>query len=162
MEIIYKIEQPENFSESDKDKFLELLKQQGKVNNPTLDRINNCKFLCLCIIDDKIISIGAIKPKTDSDFDSNKANLNDLRNDFDFELGYCFTLPKFTGRGHSSTIVKLLIDKLPDKNLMASTELRADNSMPRILEKNGFKQFGKPWKSTIHGGALGLFLKFVK
>lgn len=45
---------------------------------------------------------------------------------------------------------------------MASTELRIDNAMIRILEKNNFKQFGKPWKSTVHKGTLGLFLKFVQ
>ena len=162
MEIIYKIEKPEKFTVQDKDGFLDLLKQGGKVYNPTLESIERCSLLCLCIIDDKVISIGAIKPKTDSDFNTNKANLGNLRNDFDFELGYCCTLPQYTRQGHSSKIVKLLLDKSEDINLMASTELRANNSMRRILENNGFKQDGKPWKSSMpHGGALGLFLKFV-
>jgi hypothetical protein len=162
MEIIYKIGKTEEISDEDKVKFLHLLGQQGKVTNPTIEKINRCKFLCLCIINDKIISIGAIKPKTNSDFNTNKANLKDLRNNFEFELGYCFTVHEYTGKGYSSTIVKLLIDKSEDINLIATTELRANNSMVRILERNGFRLFGKPWKSTIHGGILGLFLKFVK
>jgi len=113
-------------------------------------------------VDNEIISIGAIKPKTNSDFNSDKADLDKFRNDFSLELGYCFTLPNYTGKGFSSSIVKLLPDKFNHTNLMASTELRIDNSMTRILEKNNFKQFGKPWKSAIHKGTLGLFLKFVK
>ncbi|MBS1571345.1 MAG: hypothetical protein KF825_09995 [Ferruginibacter sp.] len=161
-EITYKLDTPKNISDTDKKIFLELLIQQGKVTNPTLEKINRCTFLCLCKVDNKIISIGAIKPKTNSDFNSDKADLDKFRNDFSSELGYCFTLPDHTGKGFSSSIVKLLLDKFSDTNLMASTELRVDNSMTRILEKNNFKQFGKPWKSTIHKGTLGLFLKFVK
>lgn len=116
----------------------------------------------MCKIDDKIVSIGAIKQKTDFDFNSDKADLDYFRNDFNFELGYCFTLPDYTGKGHSSEIVKHLIDKLSSENLMASTELREGNSMKTILERNGFEQRGKKWKSSIHDGELGLFLKFVK
>ena len=126
-----------------------------------MEKINRCKFICVCIVDGEIISIGAIKPKTNSDFDSNKADLDKFRNDFSLELGYCYTLPDHTGKGYSSSLVKLLLDKFKDTNLMASTELRIDNSMKRILEKNSFKQYGKPWKSSIHNGALGLFLKFI-
>lgn len=161
-EIIYKIDSPKNFTEDERKTFLSLLIKQEKVSKPTMARINACKLLCVCKVDSEIISIGAIKPRTDSDFNSNKADLDKFRNDFSVELGYCFTLPDHTGKGYSSSLVKLLLDKYKDINLMASTELRADNSMTRILEKNHFKHFGKPWKSTIHQGTLGLFLKFVK
>jgi len=43
---------------------------------------------------------------------------------------------------------------------MASTEITANPAMVRILEKQGFRLFGKPWKSDIHGNYLGLFLRF--
>jgi hypothetical protein len=45
---------------------------------------------------------------------------------------------------------------------MASTELREDNSMKRILERNKFIQYGNSWRSGIHGGQLGLFLRYGK
>lgn len=159
-EIIYKIGEPKNFTKPEKDSFLNLLIKQNKVKKPTIEKINGCELICICMLDNEIISIGAIKPKTNSDFNSDKADLESFRNDFSVELGYCYTLPNHGGKGHSSTIVKLLIEKFQDYNLMASTELRSDNSMIRILEKNNFKQFGKPWKSDIHKGALGLYLKF--
>lgn len=160
-EITYKIDNPKNFTEAERDTFLDLLKKQNKVSKPTKEKINRCKFICVCKVDGEIISIGAIKPKTNSDFDSNKADLDEFRNDFSLELGYCYTVPDHTGKGYSSAIVKLLLNKCKDINLMASTELRADNSMTLILEKNSFKQYGKPWESSIHNGALGLFLKFI-
>ncbi len=43
---------------------------------------------------------------------------------------------------------------------MASTEISVNPGMVKILESNGFKLFGKPWKSSIHEHFLGLFLKF--
>lgn len=161
-EINFKIDKPKNFSVQEKNIFLGMIKQQGKIINPKMDRVERCHLLCICKEGEKIVSIGAMKPKSNSDFDSGKADLDKLRNDFTIELGYCFTLPDFTGKGYSSTISKLLLDKFEKDNIMASTELRADNSMTRILERNGFKLFGKPWKSGKHGGTLGLYLKFVK
>lgn len=159
-EITYKIDDPKNFTEEERNTFLNLLKKQNKVSEPTKEKINRCKFICICKVDGEIISIGAIKPKTNSAFDSNKADLDKLRNDFSLELGYCYTAPVHTGKGYSSSLVNLLLAKFSDTNLIASTELRANNSMTRILEKNGFKQYGRPWKSSIHNGTLGLFLKF--
>lgn len=42
---------------------------------------------------------------------------------------------------------------------MASTEVSANPRMVKILEKSGFRFFGRPWKSSIHDNYLGLFLK---
>ncbi len=161
-EITYKLDTPDNISETDKSVFLELLIQQGKIKRPTLERINHCPLLCTCKINNKMVSIGAIKPKTSNVFDNDKADLDSIRNDFSFELGYCFTLPDLTKKGFSSLVVNLLLDEFKEANIMASTELRLNNPMLQILEKNSFKQFGKPWKSTIHEGTLGLFLKYAK
>ena len=159
--ITYKIAPPSNFSVSEKEVFLNLLILQNKVTKPTILKIDRCSILGVCKIDDEIVSIAAIKPKTNSDFDSEKADIENMRTEFRLELGYCFTLIAHTGNGYSSSLVKYLIDEV-EENLMASTELRVDNTMSRILIKNGFRQFGNPWKSKIHGGCLGLFLKFKK
>lgn len=160
--ITYKIDIPKNFSIDEREKIRDLLEQQEKVDNPNIEKVNRCSLLCICQVDNEIVSIGAIKPKTNSDFNTDKADLDKLRNDFDLELGYCFTLSEHTGQGYSSNIARMLIDKIGNINLMGSTELRSDNSMIRILERNGFNQYGKPWKSGIHNGTLGLFLKFTE
>lgn len=162
LEITFKIDIPKNFSEQERRTFLDLLNKQGKVKDPTIGKVNRCKLLCVCKVDNQIVSIGAIKQKTTSDFNSNKSDLEHLSNEFKIELGYCFTLPDYTGKGFSSTIVKMLLTEIGNHNLMASTELREDNSMNGILQRNGFKQYGNPWKSIIHKGTLGLYLKFVK
>lgn len=160
MKEIYKIGAPEEFTQCEKVRFLDLLKQQGKVRNPSIERVNRCKTLCICKIENEIVSIGAIKPKTISDFGSEKADQSDLCSKFLDELGYCFTLPTHTRKGYSTQIVKQLLDKSDNINIMATTELHEDNSMKRILENKGFKKHGKIWKSSIHKGLMGLFLKF--
>lgn len=40
-----------------------------------------------------------------------------------------------------------------------SAAITANPAMVRMLEKMGFRLFGKPWKSGIHDNYLGLFLK---
>lgn len=154
----YKIGKPTEFNSSEKKSFKELLIKQGKVNTPTVKKIDRCDLLCMCVVAGKVVSIGAIKPATSFDFNNKHADLNSMSQDFEVELGYCYTEPSNTGKGYSSSIVKLLLSKYEFKKIMASTELLSTNKMVGILERAGFKRHGKEWKSSIHGGALGLFL----
>jgi predicted GNAT family N-acyltransferase len=140
--------------------FIDLLVKQDKVEKPTVDRIKSCRQLLLCYADTKLIGIGAIKPKTKSDFNVNKADLVNIENQFVWELGYFFTDINFRGYGISTTIARLLLKEKDKENIMASTELYPDNAMIKVLEKFGFRQYGKPWLSARHDGTLGLFLKF--
>ena len=142
------------------DAFVAMLIKQRKVRNPNAKRVKACLSLCICYIDAEIVGIGAIKPKTSTDFSYSKANLPALEKEFEWELGYCFTEPKYQKRGLSSNVVRILMADFINHNIMATTELRADNSMQRILERNGFRQYGQPWKSSIHDDIIGLFLRF--
>ena len=112
------------------------------------------------LADGAAVAIGGIKKKTDSDFSEGKAGVPDLAEAFDWELGYLYTEAEQCGRGIASTITRLLVDAYGHGNLMASTEIAANPAMVRILEKLGFRLYGKPWKSSIHDNYLGLFLKF--
>ena len=78
---------------------------------------------------------------------------------FLWELGYCITQDNYTRRGYSSGIVRGLLDRVEKINIIASTELDDKNPMKRILEREGFVQKGRSWKSDIHGNELGLFFK---
>ena len=71
-----------------------------------------------------------------------------------------YTKKKYAGQGIATMIAKLLINEYGEENLMASTEITANPAMVNILQKNGFRLFGKPWKSDIHENYLGLYLKF--
>lgn len=140
--------------------FIELLVKQGKVDKPSVERIKSCRQILLCKIDNKLIGIGAIKPKTNSDFKIEKSGLLNIEKQFIWELGYFYVDNNYRGYGISSNIARLLLKDKEKENIMATTELYNGNVMINVLEKFGFKQYGKPWLSTKHDGTLGLFLKF--
>jgi hypothetical protein len=140
--------------------FAEMLRKQGKVGGDLGRKADRCQLLCIAKLDSTVVAIGGIKPKTDADFDNDKARVPELSSAFEWELGYLYTEPNCSGRGIASSVVRLLIDAYGKGNLMASTEISANPAMVRILEKQGFRLFGHPWKSGIHGKHLGLFLRF--
>ena len=160
MKLEFKIIYNDKLSDSDRKVFADLLKKQGKVKGKLIKKADRCKFICIATKDDEPISIGGIKEKSKSDFNSQKAGLPDLESQFDWELGYLFTDDKVKKQGIGSFLVKTLLFEYGQNNLMASTEISKNPAMVRILEKNGFRQYGKPWKSGIHSNYLGLFLKF--
>ena len=160
MEITYRIVHKKDFDASHRDALSSMLQQQGKVGGDLSQKIDRCKLICIASVGDELAAIGAIKEKTESDFSDEKAGLPELSDDFEWELGYFYTQEKYTGKGMASMIAKLLIDEYGTGNLMASTEITANPAMVRILKKEGFLLYGKPWKSQIHDNYLGLYLKF--
>ena len=160
MIIKYEIIKKNDLDDSHRQTFKELLKIQGKVSGDLSKKADRCSLICIVSSDDKSIAIGAIKSKTKSDFTQKKADLISLSDEFDWELGYLYTCEDYKGNGIASNMVRFLIKEFGNRNLMASTEINANPSMVKILEKNGFRHYGKPWKSSIHNNYLGLFLKF--
>jgi RimJ/RimL family protein N-acetyltransferase len=160
MKIEYEIISQNEFVDSLRTVFADMLRRQGKVQGDLDTKADRCKLICTAKVDGKVIAIGGIKQKTASDFENNKAGLPGLSDDFEWELGYLCTDSGYSGRGIASCVTRLLIDAYGKGNLMATTEITANPAMVKILEKQGFRLFGKPWKSKIHGNYLGLFLKF--
>lgn len=158
----FKIGEPSEFTEEQIASFVELLEEQGKVHNPSVEKVKRCKLIAMGFSWGKPVAIGAIKPKTATDFGADKANLPDLANDYDWEAGYFYTHPEHQGKGFSSMIFKHLLKLYGKQNLMATTEIRDGNSMINILQSEGFKQTGQAWESTLSDNELRLFLKDIK
>lgn len=148
-----------DFKKCHRDLFAQMLEKQGKVRPSFADKIDRCKTICIASIDGEPAAIGAIKKKTESDFSKDKSGLIQLKDKFNYELGYFFTAPDYVERKLARSIAQLLISHFGDENLMASTEISANPAMVKILENNGFRLYGSPWKSSIHKSYLGLFLK---
>lgn len=146
--------------DDDRKTFGELLIEQNKVQGDCYTKADRCKIICIVKENNSAIAIGGIKPKTASDFSSEKADLENLSVHFEWELGYLYSSPKHCGRGIATNVVNLLLNEFGQENLMASTEISKNPAMVKILSKHGFKHFGQPWKSNIHDNYLGLFLKF--
>jgi ribosomal protein S18 acetylase RimI-like enzyme len=140
--------------------FATMLRKQGKVKGDLATKADRCKLLCVAKMNGKVVAIGGIKPKTASDFTNEKAGVPVLSGNFDWELGYLYTDTACSRRGIGSNVARLLVQECGKGNLMATTEITANPAMVRILERQGFRLFGTPWQSGIHGNYLGLFLRF--
>ena len=162
MSFDFKIVEKANLTASDKKLFGKFLKLQGKVHpdvNGSFDKkASRCLFVCFAFEKEKPVAIGGIKKPTKSDFSKMCANLPEKTKLFDWELGYMYTLPEYGGNGIASDLVKTLLNKYGTGNLMASTELTSQNRMQGILTKNGFKKYGRTWKSK-NNLDLALLLK---
>ncbi len=160
MNLKYQIIHKKNLQDSHREIFSQLLEEQGKVKGDLTKKADRCRIICIVSQNSTPIAIGGIKKKTPSDFSKEKANIPDIEKYFNWELGYIYTKDDFTRKGIASTIVNLLIAEYGDENLMASTEISANQGMVKILEKSGFRHYGTPWRSGIHTNYLGLFLKY--
>lgn len=92
MDITYIADKPQNLTQQQKQYFQKLLLFQGQVDNPSLDKINTCPFLCLAYDNEIPIRIGAIKQVYKTPFD--KAEVSDLKDTYEVELGYLYVLYK--------------------------------------------------------------------
>jgi predicted GNAT family N-acyltransferase len=159
----FKIDTPSGFTENDLKIFMDLLRLQKKITKPTLARVKRCRYLAFCVVDSKVVSIGAIKPITQSVFGKEKANVPEYSETIDGELGYCFTLEQHRGQGYGSDLVKRLLVEVNNKNLMATTELTDGNVMIDILTNRGFVMHGKEFDSKVNPEvSVGLFLRISK
>jgi hypothetical protein len=161
MEIKYKIDTPNNFSEQEKKKFLELLKKQGQVINPNLNNIKSSSYLCIVQVDEIVIGIGALKNVYKKPF--KLANVNDIKDDFEIELGYIFVdsdqkKTNFRGIGIGKNITQFLLSKVADRNVFATTELNQSNPMFQILRNIGFESIGNPYKGMKTGKIITLMI----
>ncbi|HGL6802489.1 TPA: GNAT family N-acetyltransferase [Citrobacter amalonaticus] len=159
MEVVYQVVVNDRISNSHRETFAKMLKAQGKVQGDLAIKADRCMAICFAFYNEELVAIGAIKCKTVSDFSAHKADVSSLEPEFDWELGYIYTVPKFEGKGLARNVVANLLEFFGEGNLMASTEITENPGMVRILERNGFKLYGKPWKSAIHGNYLGLYLR---
>lgn len=155
----FKIGKPTNFTDEEISDFVALLEKQNKVQDPTEQKIKKCKYLAMGFSWGKPVAIGAVKPKTASDFTPAKANLPKLAKDYEWEVGYFYTEPEFQGKGFSSVIFNQLLREYGNGRLMATTEMREGNTMINSLERRRFKQVGTAWKSVKSGNDLRLFLR---
>ena len=159
-EFDFELTEANELEDKERQIFARLLKQQGKVSGDLNLKADRCKIICIVYKDDEPIAIGGIKKKTASDFSEKKANLQYLSKEFNWELGYIYTNPKYTQKGIAKNIVKKLIESHGNDNIMATTEINDNPGMVKILRTFGFKHYGSLWKSGIHSNDLGLFLKY--
>jgi RimJ/RimL family protein N-acetyltransferase len=158
--LVYRVVEKSNITDEIALVFIQHLTKQGKVTIPSIDKVRSCCRIVMCFVNDELIGIGALKPNESLAFE--KAGLSSINDIFVLELGYFFVSETYRGLGISTSIARLLLMNKLEENILATSELFANNPMMKTLEKLGFKHYGIPWKSIWHDGTIGVFLKFKK
>lgn len=158
MDIKYIVGEPNSLTQQQQHYFQKLLKLQDQVEDPSMDKINSCPFLCLAYDNELPIGIGAIKEVYKTPFD--KADVSKLKNNYDLELGYLFVLDKkkYRGKGIAKLICKELLNKAGHRNIFATTEESDENAMKWILQKFGFIKTGQTYVGAKTKKNIGLYL----
>jgi len=162
MEIVFKIGRSSEFSKNNLNDFLVLLKEQGQVLNPDLDKIKLSKTLCVVYWDNKPIGIGAIKQVYKTPFV--KAKVHELAEKFDYELGYLYIVNNnvYRGIGLGKTICRLLMKSIGDENIFATTEENEKNPMKHILTNLGFYRAGQTYQGRKTNKKIALYVKSIQ
>lgn len=157
MEIHYQIESPKKLGEHTKQYFLKLLLLQGQVA-PTMEKINNCPFLCIAYDGNLPIGIGAIKHVYKAPFDY--AGMPNLKDDYNYELGYIYVLDKkkYRGKKIGKNICTKLLEVVKGQKIFATTEENEENRMRIILENFNFKRVGNTYIGGNTGKTIGLYV----
>lgn len=160
MTITFTVDQPQHLPVAYREAFLALLRKQGQVVNPTMEKINQSSWLCIAHDGATPIGIGAIKHVSKSGF--RKAKVATLADDFSLELGYLYVEPKrYEGLGIGKSICRLLLHAIGDANIFATTAVGKDaNAMVHILKSLDFAKVGSTYTGGKTGKRLGLFLKY--
>ncbi|WP_168732717.1 GNAT family N-acetyltransferase [Flavobacterium supellecticarium] len=158
----YKVDVPENFEDEQLNLYLNLLIKQGQVANPNIEKIKSCSFLGMVYDNDRPIGIGAIKQVYKTPFA--KAEIPELADEYDFELGYIYIVneERYRGKGIAKDLCNRLLEKISGKNIFATTEENDENSMKFLLQKLGFAKKGKAYTGAKTGKLIGLYLRTAK
>jgi len=95
-------------------------------------------------IDVTLVGIAALKnPDLGHKLDDfRKAGLTgEQAENFDFELGYVYTLEKFRGKGICPKLIQGIFKKSPSKKIYATTK-KSNATMEKINERMGFEKIG--------------------
>lgn len=139
--------------------FRKLLLLQDQVDNPSIDKIKSCPYLCIAYDEESAIGIGAIKDVYKIPF--KKAKVSDLRDKYNLELGYIFVLDnkEYRGRGIGRCLCETLLLKIDSKPVFATTEESGTNPMKHLLVRLGFSKAGQTYVGARTKKHLGLYIK---
>ncbi len=137
-----KIFKPENCSDAQLKTFYEIVVDGNQVNaNGLLNRIKTADFLSFCELDDKVVGVASIK-NPDINYKKTifeKANVEELADDYRYEIGYAVTKETHRRKGISEELIKFLIENSTSKSFFATTK---NDGMRHLLEKIGFEKLG--------------------
>ena len=151
------IKQPSHCSNDEIEAFCRLVKQGGQVKHHGLkERVSKSEWLGFCFYQQQLIGIAAIKnpSKNYKQTVFQKAGVTSEKENYHYEIGYAFTVEKFRGKGINLKLTNNLIHQIGTQKLYCTT---GHEGMKSMLERLGFKQLGRPYRSELTQNLLRLF-----
>ncbi len=105
------------------------------------NRIKGADFLSFCESENELVGVASIK-NPDNAYKKDtfrKANVEELSDNYNFEIGYAVTKESHRRKGISEQLIKSLIKNSNSKSFYATTK---NDGMPRLLEIIGFAKLG--------------------
>jgi len=130
--------------------FYLLLRKGNKVSPVGLpQKIYNCAYLGFCYLDNRLVGISAIKRPSKSYIEDIHRKATITRNicDYNFELGYSFTVPEFRQTGISRTLKQMLQQQISHEQGMLFSTTAVQTSQRYLISQN-FKACGIPYQGN--------------
>lgn len=156
-----KIKEPSECSKKELEDFYQLVLEGEQVEISGLrDRIKTAKLLAFHYEGNILVGIAALKHPNETYKKKvfKKAGVPEKSDQYNLEIGWVFTKPKYENRGIASGLVRKIVDIFESQNLFAMTK-KGHLSMQRILEKNLFRKIGKPYQGRNGKYCLQLFTR---
>jgi GNAT superfamily N-acetyltransferase len=139
------IKSPAKLTKSELKQIYQLITTGGEVSSlGLLERMKEAKLFAFYVLNNKIISVRALKVPLTSYrtriFAS--AGVPTLASNYDYEGGWSYTLPEYRNKGLSAQLYRKLLEN--ESNIYTTTRV-SNKSIIRVLEKLGFKRIGKTY-----------------
>jgi GNAT superfamily N-acetyltransferase len=141
--------EPRLCSEANLKTFCAFVRLGGEVAESGLeDRVKRAKSLVFLKVDGNVVGIAALK-RPESTYRNSvfkKANVPELAESFNLELGWVFVLEEHRRKGYSNVLSAAAFSQRQGGPVFATTRL--DNvPMQRTLEHSAFRRLGDSWRS---------------
>ena len=154
------IKSPDDCSDDEKKRFVELVNKGNEVNKTTLSGlVENAHWLAFSYIENNLVGVGGIKRPNNSHRKGvfERANSSLKHEQFEIELGWIHTKKGFRRRGIAKNITRELLENIKDKKIYTTT--RTDNKIRDMLKDLSFYESGEEYESTRDEYSLVLFVK---
>lgn len=141
------IKRPEQCTEKEKKTFIDLV-ISGKQNTESHVRNSFDELIWVGLLydGDEIKAVSSLKDGDESVF--NRAGVEDVADEYPYEVGFSFTDPNSRGKGYNTILKKKLFAKVGNRGIYSTIRINNTASIA-VNKKLGFVPMGKPYRGIV-------------